>query len=85
MYKVGDRLLCKTSNVIAAGITLSSKYYTKDKYYTVVDIYDDQILVIENNQAGIVQSFRNVFFFNEVREQFYTIKEVRRMKLSCIK
>ena len=81
IYKIGNKLLCKTDSVIAGGTKVP--YFTKDKYYTIVGFmgFENEILIIENDLIGIVQSPRNVFFKEEIPLNFYTIKDIRREKL----
>lgn len=84
--KVGDILICKTNKIIAGGTKLGESYYTKEKHYKVVGFmgYDNEIIMIENNLKGIVTSPQNVFFQNEIEINFYTKKEIRKLKLNEI-
>jgi len=84
IYKVGDKLLCKTNSVISCGA--KSTYYTKGRYYKVISYLGNtnEIILIENDLVGVVQSPRNIFFQKEVSLNFCNKKEVRKLKLEKI-
>lgn len=81
--KKGDILICKTNKIIAGGSELPERYYTKGKYYKIVEL-NDTLVFVENNLKNMVMNPQNVFFNNEIEMNFYTIKEIRKLKLNEI-
>ena len=72
-YNIRDRLLCKTDRLSL----------TKGKYYTIKDINNDSIYIVDDN--GYIDYFmdldENLF---AISKYFYTKNEVRKLKLEKI-
>ncbi|MCK9446680.1 hypothetical protein M0Q50_07440 [bacterium] len=80
--KVGDIIVCKEDYIV-----YNSKTHTKGNKYKILDIRIDDMIVIStdsNTKHGLNFSIDNIDSVFHLYKYFYTIQELRKLKLETI-
>ena len=81
--KVGDKLLCKKNYYHTTSVVnYAYEIYTKDEYYIITSIKGPGVQFKSN--FNVYLWFGNDFYSLRIREYFYSVKELRKLKLEKI-